>query len=113
VLRWNTLDSASTLFEGMTLQLFVTHAAAALTALREHDVHVVAVGSEEFYALTDPKGRSRVRVVARNGDTLASVAQQYKVSPALLERINRRPRAEALSEGTAVYVYLDPPGAAH
>jgi membrane-bound lytic murein transglycosylase D len=111
LIRWNTLDAGSHLLEGMTLQLFVAH--TPTTALRERDVQVVSVGSEDFYSLTDPKGRSRVRVVSKAGETLADIAKRHDVSPALLERINRRSRNEALSEGTAVYVYVEPPGSAH
>jgi membrane-bound lytic murein transglycosylase D len=111
ILHWNTLDAGSHLLEGMTLQLFV--AQIPLTALRERDVQVVLVGSEDFYALTDPKGRTRVRVVAKAGETLAEIAKRHEVSPSLLERINRRGRHEVLNEGTAVYVYVEPPGSAH
>lgn len=113
ILRWNTLDSTSTLLEGMTLQLFVGQDASPTTALREQDVRVVTVGSEDFFALTDPKGRARVPVVAKTGDTLASIARDRKVSPALLERINRRGRNEVLTPGTVVYVYVEHPGSAH
>jgi membrane-bound lytic murein transglycosylase D len=111
ILKWNALDAEGRLQDGMTLQLFVQDTPdGKLSFLNEGEVHPVVVGSDEFFALTDPKGRKRVEVVAKRGDTLESIGAKHKVSPALMERINRRGRHEPLAEGTKVYLYLEQPG---
>lgn len=111
IVKWNTLDPSGRLQEGMTLQLFVPADVdvAKTAALGESEVRVIPVGTEQFFALTDPKGRKRIEITAKSGDTLASIGQHHNVSPALMERINRRGRNDALPEGTKVYVYVDPP----
>jgi membrane-bound lytic murein transglycosylase D len=111
IVKWNTLDPSGRLQEGMTLQLFVPADvdAAKTAALGDSEVRVIPVGSEEFFALTDPKGRKRIEVTAKRGDTLASIGQHHSVSPALMERINRRGRNDVLPEGTKVYLYVDAP----
>jgi membrane-bound lytic murein transglycosylase D len=113
--QWNALDPESRMFEGMTLQVFLAPEAnvSGLALLREKDVRVLVAGSEDFFVATDAKNRNRVRVVAQSGDTLTSIGEKHKVSPSLMERINRRPRSEVLTPGTLVYAYVDPPGAAH
>src|SRR5262249_3435592 len=60
--RWNDLDPAARLQEGMTIQLFVPNDADLSSAvfLTEPEVRVVAVGSEDFFAYHEGlKGKKR------------------------------------------------------
>lgn len=111
IVKWNQVDPAAKLVDGMTLQLFVPNdlEPAKLGALLESEVKVVSVGSEDFIAMFELKGRKRVVVKAKAGDTLASIADQHHVSAGQLERINRRARSEKLAAGTDIVLYLGDP----
>ena len=109
VRRWNDLDPAARLQEGMTLQLFVPEGADLSSAvfLGEQDVRVVTVGSEEFFAYHEGlKGKKRITVAAKDGETLEAIGRKHGVSAAVMERINRRPRNEHLKEGDSVALYV-------
>ena len=113
--RWNDLDPAARLQEGMTLQAFVapdtdlTHVVVAT----ESDVRVQAVGSEEFFAsLERDRGIKRITVTARAGDTIEAIGRRFDVSPRIMERINRRGRGEVLKAGTPVVLYVPSTSAA-
>ncbi len=125
VRRWNDIDPAARLQEGMTLQLFVPESAdlAGAVVLREHEVRVLPVGSEEFFGYWEAmKGRKRITVTAKDGDTLAAIGNRYGMTPGMMERINHRNRGESLHAGDSVVVYVaqgrpaasapfaDPPG---
>jgi membrane-bound lytic murein transglycosylase D len=117
VRRWNDLDPAARLQEGMTIQLFVPPDAdlAAAVFLTEGDVRVVTVGSEDFFAYHEGlKGKKRITLAAKGGDTIEGIGRRYGVSPAVMERINRRSRTERLEDGdtVAIYVAQIPPGPA-
>jgi membrane-bound lytic murein transglycosylase D len=106
--RWNDLDAGARLQEGMTLQAFVAADAdlSHIVVLREREVHVLAVGSDEFFASLEREKRfRRVTVVAKTGDTLEVIGKRFDVSARLMERINRRGRGDALKGGEAVVVY--------
>lgn len=106
--RWNALDPQGRLHEGMTLQLFVREDAdlSKVVALSQDDVRVLIVGSEEFLTYFEAqKGRKRLVLTAKPGDTLESIGKRYGLSVASMERINRRGRGEALREGDRVVVY--------
>ncbi len=107
--RWNELDPAARLLEGMTLQLFVREDADLSQAvhLESQDVRVVAVGSEEFFAYHEGlKGKKRITVAAKKGETLEAIGRKHGVSPGMMERINHRPRAQALKDGDTVALYV-------
>jgi membrane-bound lytic murein transglycosylase D len=108
--RWNEIDPAARLIEGMTLQLFLPQGADTSQAvlMSEKDVNVVHAGSDEFFARFEEKGRKRVVVSAKPNETLEMVGRRYGVTPSLMERINRRPRSEQLKENENVVVYLPP-----
>jgi hypothetical protein len=75
--------------------------------LREKDVHVLPVGSDEFFAaLEQEKGFRRTTVSAKAGETVESIGKHFSVPPRTMERINRRPRNDALKPGEAVVVYV-------
>ncbi|HEY2514659.1 MAG TPA: transglycosylase SLT domain-containing protein [Polyangiaceae bacterium] len=108
VRRWNDLDPAARLQEGMTIQLFVPMDAdlSKAVVLGETDVRVLPVGSDEFFAYWESlKGRQRITVTAKDGDTLALIGSRYGMTPGMMERINHRNRGEKLATGDAVVVY--------
>jgi membrane-bound lytic murein transglycosylase D len=110
--RWNDLDPSARLMEGMTLQVFVPTNAdlSKVQVLAENDAHVVPVGSAEFFEYWEGvKGKRRIVVSAKAGDTIESIGRRYSVSGAAMERINRRTRNEALKDGESVVVYVPPP----
>ena len=93
----------------MTLQAFVAKETdlSGVVVAREGDVHVLAVGSDEFFAaLERDKGFKRIAVRAKTGDTIESIGKRFDVSSRTMERINRRPRGEVLRAGEIVVVYL-------
>jgi membrane-bound lytic murein transglycosylase D len=113
VRRWNNLDPVARLIEGMSLQIFAPSGIdlSQTNFANEGDVHVVAIGSDEFFAyLEQQRGQRRITVVAKAGDTLESIGKQYKVPAKTMERINRRGAHEALKAGETVVVYV--PGGA-
>jgi membrane-bound lytic murein transglycosylase D len=107
--RWNDVDPGARLQDGMTLQAFVAKETdlSGVVVAREGDVHVLAVGSDEFFAaLERDKGFKRIAVRAKAGDTIESIGKRFDVSSRTMERINRRPRGEVLRAGEVVVVYL-------
>ena len=106
--RWNELDPASRLHEGMTVQAFVPEGLdlSKVVLLSENDVRVLVVGTEEFFAFWDTKGKRRLVVQAKAGDTLEAVGKRYGVQASLMERINRRGRGDVLQNGDTVVVYV-------
>ncbi|HEY5076185.1 MAG TPA: LysM domain-containing protein, partial [Acidimicrobiia bacterium] len=93
----------------MTLQAFVPQDAdlSRVVIVPESDVRVLAVGSEEFFAaLEHDKSMKRATVVAREGDTLASIGRRYDVTPTTMERVNRKGRKVALKPGETVVLYV-------
>jgi membrane-bound lytic murein transglycosylase D len=107
--RWNDLDPVARLHDGMTLQLFVAPETdlSSVAVLAESQVRVVPVGSEDFFASWDGmKGRRRVSIPAKAGDTLATLSRRLGVPVTSLERINRRGATEPYAAGDEVIVYL-------
>jgi membrane-bound lytic murein transglycosylase D len=112
--RWNDIDPSARLVEGMTMQIFAP-ADADLTravVLLERDVRTVVAGTDDFFHHWDEKGRRRVVVTAKAGDTLESIGKQHGVTTNLMERINRRGRSEVLAPGERVVVWVPGNGAA-
>jgi membrane-bound lytic murein transglycosylase D len=108
--RWNAVDAAARLQQGMTLQAFVPQDAdlSGVATVPESDVRVLPVGTEEFFAsLERDRGFKRVTVVAKAGDTLESIGKRYDVPVRTMERVNRRGRGETLRAGEAVVVYVN------
>ncbi|HLK38438.1 MAG TPA: LysM peptidoglycan-binding domain-containing protein [Polyangiaceae bacterium] len=107
--RWNDVDPGGRLQEGMTLQAFVPNDAdlTRVAVLTEADVHVLPIGSDEFFtALERDKGFKRVTVTAQAGDTIGSIGQRFGVPAKTMERINRRSRKDAPAPGEPVVVYV-------
>jgi len=113
--RWNDLDPSARLQEGMTLQAFVAEGVdlTHTVLLGERDVRTLRAGSDEFFTYWEgTKGKRRVVVTAKGGDSVESIGKKYGVNLASLERINGRPRRDVLKEGETVVVYLPAPGIA-
>ncbi len=109
--RWNELDPAARLQEGMTLQVFVPSSVdlSHVAVIAENETRVVPVGSDEFFAYWEGvKGKRRIVVQSKAGDTIEAIGKKYNVLASTMERINRRNRGETLKGGESVVVYLPP-----
>ncbi|WP_437782957.1 transglycosylase SLT domain-containing protein [Sorangium sp. So ce1097] len=109
ICRWNTLAPGASLHEGMTLQLFVPRLQRydGVFLLDEADARVMEVGSEEFFAHFEGlKGRKRIEIAVREGDTFSKLATRYGLSVGSLERINQRSRRSVLMPGDRLIVYV-------
>lgn len=107
--RWNDVDPGARLQEGMTLQAFVPQSAdlSRVMVLGENDVHVLPVGSDEFFAMMErDRGFKRITVTARAGDTIEAIGKRFDVPAKTMERVNRRGRTDALKGGEKVVVYV-------
>ncbi|WP_437534169.1 transglycosylase SLT domain-containing protein [Sorangium sp. So ce726] len=109
ICRWNTLAPGASLHEGMTLQLFVPRSQRhdGVFLLDEGDARVMEVGSEEFFAHFEGlKGRKRIEIAVREGDSFSKIASRYGLSVGSLERINQRSRRSPLMPGDRLVVYV-------
>ncbi|XXX79600.1 transglycosylase SLT domain-containing protein [Sorangium sp. So ce134] len=109
ICRWNTLSPGASLHEGMTLQLFVPRSQRydGVFLLDEAEARVLSVGSEEFFAHFEGlKGRKRIEIAVREGDTFSKLATRYGLSVGSLERINQRSRRSTLMPGDRLVVYV-------
>jgi membrane-bound lytic murein transglycosylase D len=107
--RWNALDSGAALHDGMTLQIFAQKGKLPDSALvlADKDAQVLHVGSQEFFAHFESlRGRKRVELLAKQGDTWRSLGHKYGLSVAQMERINGRARSTPLAPGEKVVVYV-------
>src|SRR5262249_36600780 len=107
--RWNMVDPGASLHEGMTLQAFFPRASrpAGVILLQDAQARVLEVGSDDFFTYFEGlKGRKRVEVGAKDGDTFPKLARRYGLSAGMLERINHRSRTSALQPGEKVVVYV-------
>jgi membrane-bound lytic murein transglycosylase D len=106
--RWNALDPAARLHEGMTMQIFAP-ASADLTkvvCMTEGDVRCLTMGSEEFFAYFEGlRGRKRTSIVVEEGDTWEKIGKRYNLTPGQLERINQRSRTDKLVAKETIIVY--------
>jgi membrane-bound lytic murein transglycosylase D len=113
--RWNDVDPGARLQEGMTLQAFVPTNAdlSGVVVVPETDVHVLPIGSDEFFAsLERDRGFKRLTVTAKAGDTLESIGKHFDVPVKTMERVNRRGRTDGLQPGQTVVVYVPVTGGA-
>jgi len=113
VRRWNDIDTSARLVESMTIQLFVPREAdlSHAVALGQEDVRVIVTGTEEFFTHWDDKGRKRIVVTAKAGETIEQIGKRNGVSANMMARINRRSPSEVLTEGERVVVWLPGPSA--
>ena len=107
--KWNILDTGARLHDGMTLQAYVgdKQVLAGVIALEERDAKILVVGSTDFFAYFEgQKGRERVFVTVKEGDTFAGIAKKHGLSVGMLERINQKSRSSTLSPGERLVVYV-------
>lgn len=107
--RWNLLDPLAHLQSGMSVQLYLSSDKARphTSLLAERSARILTVGSNEFFAyFEEQKGRLRLQLAARAGDTIARIGKRFGIPPASMERINRRARNELLDVGESVIVYV-------
>jgi membrane-bound lytic murein transglycosylase D len=105
---WNNLDPTAKLHPHMVLQIFVRKDfdPVGVLLLDPGKVRVVTLGSEEFLELeTARRGKKRLTVTAKIGDTLAKVGRRYGLTPGDLARINRFSYNTELHEGQRIVVY--------
>jgi membrane-bound lytic murein transglycosylase D len=108
LVTWNGLDESALLQQGMTLQVFVPEDRdlSRTRYLADHEARVLVAGSREFFEYFEAQnGRKRITVVAKKGDTLASIGKRYGMSTAMMERINRFPASGQIREGDRIVVY--------
>lgn len=106
LVAWNSLDTTARLQSGMALQIFAPTGLALDSVRCVREPKVLVVGTDEFYEHFEAQnGRKRMSVVAREGDTLGSIAQRYNMSVGMMERVNRRSRRDVLEAGERVVVY--------
>jgi membrane-bound lytic murein transglycosylase D len=107
--RWNAIEPTAALHEGMTLQVYVPAKRALddVRVLEADEARVLAAGSPEFFDYCEAqKGRKRVEITVREGDTFRSIAKKHNLSLGSLERINQRSRTAELSPGDKLVVYV-------
>lgn len=106
--EWNNLDPTAKVQPRMVLQVFVRKDfdPVGVLLLDPGKVRVVTLGSEEFLELeTARKGRKRLSITAKVGDTLQKIGRRYGLSPGDLARINRFSYSTELHEGQRIVVY--------
>lgn len=107
--RWNMLDPSVVLHEGMALQAYIPErqGLAGVFVLEEKDARVLRAGSPEFFShFEGRKGRKRIEIAAREGDTFQALAKRYGLTMGMLERINHRSRSTPLNVGDKLVVYV-------
>jgi membrane-bound lytic murein transglycosylase D len=106
--EWNNLDATARLHPRMVLQVFVRKDfdPVGVMLLDPGKVRVVTLGSEEFLELeTARRGKKRLTVTAKAGDTLAKLGRRYGLTPGDLARINRFSYNTELQPGQRIVVY--------
>ncbi len=110
LLAWNALDDSARLQSGLTLQVYVPKSAQLdhVRYVAEADARVLVAGEPEFYEYHEGlKGKKRMLVAVRKGDTLRSIGNRYGMSIGWMERVNRRSRSSDLTPGEKVVVYTE------
>jgi membrane-bound lytic murein transglycosylase D len=106
---WNALDPSARLQPGMVLQVFVQKGSdlSSVRYLEEARARVLIAGTPDFIDYHEgQKGKKRLTVEAKDGDTLASIGRRYGMSVGWMERINRRSRSKKLRPGDKLVVYV-------
>jgi membrane-bound lytic murein transglycosylase D len=114
---WNLLDEGARLQARMVLQLHVRPDVLARERERvqlvdPQKLKVAVLGSEDFHVLeAKRRGKNRVFVTARAGDTLVKIARRLGLEPGDLARVNRQAWWTELPEGQRIVAYTGAPGA--
>ena len=105
---WNNLDASAKLHPRMVLQVFVRKDfdPTQIVLLDSARVRVVTLGSEEFLLLDAARrGKKRLVIEAKAGETLARLGRRYGLTVGDLARINRFSYNTELQAGQKVVVY--------
>lgn len=109
---WNALNEEARLSDGMVLQVLVpkNRDLSDVRHIRDSEARLLIAGSKEFHEHFEGlKGKRRVEVVVKDGDTLASVGARFGMSVGSMERVNRKSRNTKLVAGETLIVYTDKP----
>ncbi|MBI4509446.1 MAG: transglycosylase SLT domain-containing protein [Deltaproteobacteria bacterium] len=107
---WNGISPDAKLQARMVLVAYVDEGFDPeknhVALLEEKRLLVVTAGSPEHLDIVESrKGRARVKVVAKAGDTLESIGRRYGLSKHDVARINRRSYVTPLKPGEELIVY--------
>ncbi len=105
---WNNLDPGAKLHPKMVLQIFVRKDfdPTQIVLLDPARVRVVTLGSQEFLELEAARrGKKRLVIEARAGETLARIGRRYGLTTGDLARINRFSYNTELQPGQKIVVY--------
>ncbi|MEP6654637.1 MAG: transglycosylase SLT domain-containing protein [Myxococcales bacterium] len=105
---WNNLDGSAKLHPKMVLQVFVRKDfdPTQIVLLDSAHVRVVTLGSQEFLELDAARrGKKRLVIEAKAGETLARIGRRYGLTVGDLARINRFSYNTELQAGQKVVVY--------
>lgn len=108
LVEWNNIDATAKLHPKMVLQIFVRKDfdPRNVVLLDTAGVRVVTLGSREFLELEAARrGKKRLVVEARAGDTLAKLGRRYGLTVGDLARINRFSSSSELQGGQQIVVY--------
>src|SRR5690606_28125464 len=86
---WNALNEEARLSDGMVLQILVPKPAERdrVRFREEEDAHILLAGSKGFHEYFEGlKGKRRVEVVVKGGDTLAKIGGGLGMSVGSMER---------------------------
>ncbi len=106
--RHNSLNKRAHLRRGMTLQILVekNKNLKNVRHISRKAARLLVAGSSEFHDYFEAKkGKTRVQIKVRKGDTLRKVGRRYGMSVGSMERVNRRSRKTALVIGENLIVY--------
>jgi len=108
LVEWNNLDPDAKLHPKMVLQVYVRKDfdPTAVVLLDSARVKAVTLGSDEFLELEAARrGKRRLVVETKSGDTLAKLGRRYGLTVGDLARINRFSYNTELRDGQKVVVY--------
>jgi len=108
LVEWNNLDPEAKLHPKMVLQVFVRKDfdPTAIVLLDAARVKAVTLGSDEFLELEAARrGKRRLVVETKSGDTLVKLGRRYGLTVGDLARINRFSYNTELRDGQKVVVY--------
>src|SRR5690606_4036650 len=106
--RWNRLSPSAHLRKGMTLQVLVskTESLPTVRYIAADRARTFLAGSSEFHDYFEgQKGKKRVMITAKEGDSLESIGKRYGMTVGSMERVNRRSRSTKVVPGEHLIVY--------
>jgi membrane-bound lytic murein transglycosylase D len=111
LIAWNAIDDGARLQPGMHLQVFtkLTHSLSAVRYTDPGSARLLVAGTPEFYDYFEGlKGKRRILITIKSGDTLRSIGARFGMSVGWMERVNRRSRRDELKPGETLVVYTSP-----